>query len=48
MVDKKGNLEGLAEVKNKDVNGKKNFFVVGDSEICVDYSVYSDASKEYK
>ena len=48
VVDKKGNLEGLAEVKNKDVNGKKNFFVVGDSEICVDYSVYSDASKEYK
>ncbi len=23
VVDKKGNLEGLAEVKNKDVNGKK-------------------------
>ena len=44
VVDKKGNLEGLAEVKNKDVNGKKNFFVVGDSEICVDYSVYSDTT----
>ena len=48
VVDKKGNLEGLAEVKNKDVNGKKNFFTVGNSEICVDYSGYSDASKEYK
>ena len=23
VVDKKGNLEGLAEVKNKDVNGRK-------------------------
>ena len=27
---------------------RKNFFTVGNSEICVDYSGYSDASKEYK
>ena len=39
VVDKKGNLEGLAEVKNKRCQmEKKNFFTVGNSEICVDYS----------
>ena len=45
---KKGNLEGLAEAKNKDMTAKKNYFEVNGSEICVDYSAYSEASKEFK
>lgn len=48
VVDKKGNLEGLAEAKNKDMTAKKNYFEVNGSEICVDYSAYSEASKEFK
>lgn len=48
VVDKKGNLEGLAEAKKKDVASKKNYFDVSGSEICVDYSVYSEAGKEFK
>lgn len=48
IVDKKGNLEGLAEVKKKDVAAKKNYFDVNGSEICVDYSVYSEAGKAFK
>lgn len=48
VVDKKGNLEGLAEAKNKDMAAKKNYFEVNGSEICVDYSAYSEASKEFK
>lgn len=48
VVDKKGNLEGLAEAKNKDMTAKKNYFDVEGSEICVDYSAYSEASKEFK
>ena len=48
VVDKKGNLEGLAEAKNKDMTAKKNYFEVNGSEICGDYSAYSEASKEFK
>lgn len=48
IVDKKGNLEGLAETKNKDMTAKKNYFDVAGSEICVDYSAYSEASKAFK
>lgn len=48
VVDEKGNLEGLAETKNKDMTAKKNYFDVEGSEICVDYSAYSEASKEFK
>ncbi|RGS80098.1 ABC transporter permease [Coprococcus sp. AF21-14LB] len=48
VVDEKGNLEGLAETKNKDMTAKKNYFDVEGSEICVDYSTYSEASKEFK
>ena len=48
VVDKKGNLEGLAEAKNKDMTAKKNYYEVNGSEICVDYSAYSEASKEFK
>lgn len=48
VVDKKGNLEGLAETKRKDVAAKKNYFDVEGSEICVDYSIYSEAGKEFK
>ena len=48
VVDEKGNLEGLAESKRKDMAAKKNYFDVAGSEICVDYSIYSEAGKEFK
>ena len=48
VLDSKGNLEGLAESGRKDMIGKKNYFTVGESQICVDYSLYSEAAKEYK
>ncbi len=48
VMDSKGNLEGLAESGRKDMIGKKNYFSVDGLEICVDYSLYSEATKEYK
>ncbi len=48
IVDEKGNLEGLAKSTKKDVAAKKNYFDVAGSEVCVDYSVYSEAGKEFK
>lgn len=48
VVDKEGNLEGLAEAMNKDMAAKKNYFNVEGNEICIDYSNYSEASKEFK
>ena len=48
VVDDNGNLEGLAPTLRKDVMTKKNYYDVDGSEICIDYSLYSEASKEYK
>lgn len=48
VMDSKGNLEGLAESGRKDMIGKKNYFTVDGLPICVDYSLYSEAAKEYK
>ena len=48
VMDSKGNLEGLAQSGRKDMVGKKNYYSVDGLELCVDYSLYSEAVKEYK
>ena len=48
VMDSKGNLEGLAESGRKDMIGKKNYYTVDGVELCVDYSLYSAATAEYR
>ena len=48
VMDSKGNLEGLAESGRKDMIGKKNYYTVDGVDLCVDYSLYSAATTEYR
>ena len=48
VMDSKGNLEGLAESGRKDMIGKKNYYTVDGVDLCVDYSLYSAATAEYR
>lgn len=48
VVSPKGKLKGLAEPVRKDMNQKKNYFEIDGKSVVVDYSLYSDALKEYK
>ncbi len=48
VMDSQGNLEGLAESGRKDMVGKKNYFTVDGLDLCVDYSLYSAATLEYR
>ena len=48
VVSPKGELKGLAEATRKDINQKKNFFDINGKAVVVDYSLYSEALKEYK
>lgn len=48
VVSPKGELKGLAEAVRKDMNQKKNYFEINGKAVVVDYSIYSDALKEYK
>ncbi len=48
VVSPKGELKGLAEAVRKDMNQKKNYFEINGKSVVVDYSLYSEALKEYK
>ena len=48
VMDSQGNLEGLAESGRKDMIGKKNYYTVDGVDLCVDYSLYSAATAEYR
>ena len=48
LVSPKGELKGPAEATRKDINQKKNFFDINGKAVVVDYSLYSEALKEYK
>ena len=48
VMDSKGNLEGLVESGRKDMIGKKNYYTVDGVDLCVDYSLYSAATAEYR
>lgn len=48
VMDSKWNLEGLAESGRKDMIGKKNYYTVDGVDLCVDYSLYSAATAEYR
>ncbi len=48
VMDSEGNLEGLAESGRKDMIGKKNYYTVDGVDLCVDYSLYSTATAEYR
>ena len=48
VVSPKGELKELAEAVRKDMAQKKNYFDINGKSVVVDYSLYSDALKEYK
>lgn len=48
VVSPKGELKGLAEPVRKDMAQKKNYFEINGKAVVVDYSIYSEALKEYK
>ncbi len=48
VVSPKGELKELAEAVRKDMAQKKNYFDINGKAVVVDYSLYSDALKEYK
>ena len=48
VVSPKGELKELAEATRKDMAQKKNYFDINGKSVVVDYSLYSDALKEYK